>query len=70
MAATMGGMAKSIKPKTTPIPIRLPENILPDLDEMAQEVLKSRSAFMADTLVDMVLERRKQKSRAKGKEKG
>jgi metal-responsive CopG/Arc/MetJ family transcriptional regulator len=67
-AYTMPDMAKDTKPATVPIAIRLPPEILPEIDAAAKLEYASRARWIADLVIDKVKELRKGK--AKGKEKG
>jgi hypothetical protein len=68
---TMGGMAKSLKPKSMPVPIRLLESDLPDWDKAAVEERETRSGLLA-TIANNWLKKRRAAwaARGKGKDKG
>lgn len=59
-------MAK--KPETTPVPVRLPTDLLPDFDAAAGEEYQSRSTLMARVLIEWV--KNWKRGKAKGKAKG
>jgi hypothetical protein len=68
---TMGSMAKSLKPKTMPVPIRVLERDLPDWDKAAVEEGESRSGLLATIVTDWLRKRRAAwAAKGKGKDKG
>lgn len=64
----MGLMAK--KPDTTPVPVRLPTDLLPDFDKAAEEDYESRSGLLARVLIEWIRKWKASKAKGKGKDKG